>query len=171
MMTSSHVTPVEHPRSEVLSAIYRGDFDGPLAKESIAYLATAGRWKDLWDIADSMSREVSILFDSNMMVWVDVGTRGEVSLEPPIGATIPFRLWIHTHPLDAYWSSTDLRTLASYSSILSDALVLGHDHCKKSSRPIPGQDLLGAEGPLSQWTSEPCKMYSEMEITPTPEVY
>ncbi len=170
-MASSNVTPVERPRSEVLSAIYGGDFDCLLVKEAIAYLATAGRWKDLWDIADSMSREVSILFDSNMMVWVDVGTRGEVSLEPPIGATIPFRLWIHTHPWDAYWSRTDLGTLASYTSILSDALVLGHDHCKKSSRPAHGEDLLGEEGPLSQWTSEPCKMYSEMDIIPTSEVY
>ena len=45
-------------------------------------------------------QEVSVLFDADGRIWVDIGTVGHVSLEPPLGATIPFRLWVHTHPWD-----------------------------------------------------------------------
>ncbi|GIT41389.1 MAG: hypothetical protein Ct9H300mP10_03990 [Methanobacteriota archaeon] len=53
-------------------------------------------------------------------------------MSPPIGAKVPFKLWLHTHPQDAYWSSTDRDTIASYTSLLERAVVLGHDHYKQT---------------------------------------
>ena len=70
-------------------------------------------------------------------------------------------LWIHTHPWDAYWSSTDLSTLASYSRILDRALVLGHDHMKSTRKAEGDCDRLGAGEPLSVWTSEEVRSYEE----------
>ncbi len=165
-MSDLGVIPRLHPRSEVASAVAEGMWDSPAIKETIAALAMGGMWKQLWDVADSMSREVSILLDSQCHVWVDVGTAGQVRLSPPMGATIPFRLWVHTHPKDAYWSSTDLGTLAACSTILEEALVLGHDHCKRAMRPSSDDPVLGTSGPLSEWTSESCRPYSEVSIVP-----
>ena len=80
-----------------------------------------------------MDREISALIDSDGRVYVDIGSRGEVRLAPPTGASIPFRTWIHTHPMDAYWSDTDRETLAICSGILDEAVVLGHDHYIRTS--------------------------------------
>ena len=87
--------------------------------------------------------------------------RRDNSARPPVGATIPFSLWIHTHPWDAYWSPTDLATLASYSQILDEALVLGHDHMKSASKAEGVCERLGA-GPLSVWASEAVRTYDEV---------
>ena len=78
---------------------------------------------NLWNLADFLRREVSVLFDSEDKVWFDVGTSGRVR-NTPEGAIIPFKLWIHTHPWDAYWSSTDLNSLMQFSGILNEAIVL-----------------------------------------------
>ena len=159
-MRGSSVSPVLHHPKEVSDDIREGDVESPAVKETIACLAQRGSWEELWRIAHSMSREVSVLFDSEGSIWVDVGTTGEVKLAPPLGAKIPFRLWVHTHPWDAYWSNTDMGTLAAYSSILESALVLGHDHMKRAHK-IGGLDreALSRNGPLSNWSSEPCLSY------------
>ena len=131
--TETNVAPVLHPVQDVQSAIDSGDLNSRVLLETFAALASESMWRQLWMVADSLSREVSVLFDRDGRIWVDIGTAGQVRLSPPVGATIPFSLWIHTHPWDAYWSSTDLATLASYSRILEAALVLGHDHMKAAS--------------------------------------
>ncbi|RZD47244.1 MAG: hypothetical protein CXT66_06985 [Methanobacteriota archaeon] len=164
MQTESNVTPVLHPPQDVQSAISSGDLDSRVLLEAIAALASEAMWRQLWLVADSLSREVSVLFDRDDRIWVDIGTAGLVRLSPPVGATIPFSLWIHTHPWDAYWSSTDLATLASYSQILDKALVLGHDHMKATSKAEGECERLGTNLPLSVWTSEKVRTYNEVEV-------
>ena len=161
MHAETDVTPFLHDPLAVQSAIGSGDLGSRVLKETIAGLASESMWRQLWLVADSLSREVSVLFDRDGRIWVDIGTAGQVRLSPPIGATIPFSLWIHTHPWDAYWSPTDLSTLASYSRILDRALVLGHDHMKSTRKAEGDCDRLGTGGPLSVWTSEEVRSYEE----------
>ena len=79
-------------------------------------------------LSKSVSREVSILVDSKDNYWIDWGTIGRVELSPPVGAVLPFKLWVHTHPSNtAYWSVTDRNTLEIAKGILEKALVLGED--------------------------------------------
>ena len=162
-ISPSDVAPVLHEPAEVDEAIRSGRLESPALLETIAALASSGMWRQLWTVAHALNREVSVLFDSEDRIWVDVGTAGQVRLKPPVGATIPFRLWVHTHPWLAYWSSTDLATLASYSRILEEALVLGHDHLKRTGKADGDSGRLGPSPPLSAWTSEPVTTYAYWE--------
>ena len=161
MHAGTNVTPTLHDPHAVQSALDSGDLGSRVLKETIAALASRSMWRQLWLVADALSREVSVLFDRDGRIWVDIGTAGQVRLSPPVGATIPFSLWIHTHPWDAYWSSTDLSTLASYSRILDSALVLGHDHMKSTRKAEGDCERLGVGVPLSVWTSEEVRTYEE----------
>ena len=156
------VEPVLHEPIEYATAIQLGYLESGPLRETIAALASKAMWRDLWNLADSLSREVSVLFDKDGRIWVDIGTSGKVRLSPPIGASIPFSLWIHTHPWDAYWSDTDLATLACYSGILDEALVLGHDHMKRTGEAEGDCDRLGPTHPLLGWTEEPVRSYEEV---------
>ena len=164
MHTETNVTPTLHGPRAVQSALDSGDLGSRVLKETIAALASRSMWRQLWLVADALSREVSVLFDRDGRIWVDIGTAGQVRLSPPVGATIPFSLWIHTHPWDAYWSSTDLSTLASYSRILDSALVLGHDHMKSTRKAKGDCERLGSGMPLSVWTSEEVRTYEEAVV-------
>ena len=78
-------------------------------------------------LSNAASREVSILVDSNDNYFVDWGTIGSVE-RSPIGAVLPFKLWVHTHPSNtAYWRATDRNTLEMAKGILEKALVLGEN--------------------------------------------
>ena len=158
MSQGQSVIPRIHSEEIVSLDISSGRLESSSVKETIAGFAQREDWPCLWRLADSMSREVSVLFDAEGSVWVDIGTRGHVSLAPPLGAVIPFRLWIHTHPWDPYWSQTDRDTLASYSTILDSALVLGHDRMKWTRNGSPTESI-ESSGPLSEWSSEPCVYY------------
>lgn len=158
MSQGQSVIPRIHSEGAVSLDIRSGRLESISVKETIAGLAQREDWPSLWRLADSMSREVSVLFDAEGSVWVDIGTRGHVSLAPPLGAVIPFRLWIHTHPWDPYWSQTDRDTLASYSAILQSALVLGHDRMKWTRNGSPTESI-ESSGPLSVWSSETCVFY------------
>ena len=160
MKSGLPITPRIHPRATVNRDLEAEMLDSKPVRETIAGLGQKGDWEELWKIADSMSREVSVLFDAVGDVWVDIGTAGHVSLSPPHGAQIPFRLWVHTHPWDPYWSQTDKDTLACYSTILESALVLGHDRMKWS-RNGPSPKSIKTTGPLSNWSSEPCEYYAQ----------
>ena len=164
MHTETNVTPTLHGPRAVQSALDSGDLGSIVLKETIAALASRSMWRQLWLVADALSREVSVLFDRDGRIWVDIGTAGQVRLSPPVGATIPFSLWIHTHPWEAYWSSTDLSTLASYSRILDSALVLGHDHMKSTRKAEGDCERLGSGMPLSVWTSEEVRTYEEAVV-------
>ena len=159
-MTTS-VIPRIHSKGEVSEDIISGRFASPRVKETIAALARAESWLELWEIADSMGREVSILLDRRNRAFVDIGTAGRVNLSPPDGSEVPFRLWVHTHPRDAYWSSTDRDSLAHYSMLLDEALVLGFDHLKRSVNGLSHPEPLAQEGPLSRWSSEAVVPYDK----------
>lgn len=143
-----------HPMAEVRRAVLEGDHDSLVIRETIGQMALEGCWEEVWKIADSMGREVSILLDRRERVFVDVGTAGSVILSPPEGSEIPFRLWVHTHPRLAYWSQTDKDSLATYSNLIEEALVLGFDHLKRTVNGENHPRALAEEGPLSRWSSE-----------------
>ncbi|MEE2758655.1 MAG: hypothetical protein VYA86_01610 [Candidatus Thermoplasmatota archaeon] len=155
------VNPFLHSNLKIATAVENEDLYGSAIRESLAYYAANEEWSSVWSLADSMGREISILFDSQGLIWVDVGTPGMVRLSPPLGAELPLKLWVHSHPWNAYWSATDLRTLASVSGILEKALVLGHDHLVKSECcELYGSDKrLAADGPLASWTDEDAISY------------
>tara|TARA_Y100000739_G_scaffold94892_1_gene81205 strand:- start:2217 stop:3398 length:1182 start_codon:yes stop_codon:yes gene_type:complete len=162
-----NVKPFQHSERSVRYSISTGDVNSTEVVETIALLAKEQDWPALWEIADSMKREVSVLFDSKGRIFVDVGTQGEVAMSPPIGAEIPFRLWVHTHPWDSYWSETDRNTISCYTEILEEAIVLGHDHYKRTRPTGPNDTIprLSRTGPLSSWTEEELVPYlSAMDV-------
>jgi len=161
----SEIQPTLHDEETIELLVRSGDFDSLPIRETLAYFATQKDWKNLWNLADLLRREVSVLFDSEDKVWVDVGTSGQVRLAPPERAIIPFKLWIHTHPWDAYWSSTDLNSLMQFSGILNEAIVLGNDHFKRtihSQEKAPTPLELGSA--LEKWTDEELTYYNHQEV-------
>ena len=160
-MSDGRVEPVLHDRSHVLGLVSEGSVDALEVLQTLAWLALSGHgghlgsWKSLWEIADEMGKEVSVLVDKHGGAWVDVGTSGMVRLAPAVGSVAPFRFWLHTHPWDAYASSTDRDTLAACSSILEEAVILGHDHFVSLVRDYDNASgALSPSGPLSTWTSD-----------------
>ena len=96
---------------------------------------------------------------------MDIGSTGRVALSPPNGSRIPFQLWIHTHPWDAYWSITDKETLSIATGILEKALVLGHDHLVRTvhhegESPDSSGSRLAIGGSLMHWTAEAAMSYA-----------
>ena len=161
----SEIQPTLHDEETIELLVRSGDFDSLPIRETLAYFATQKAWKNLWNLADLLRREVSVLFDSEDKVWVDVGTSGQVRLAPPERAIIPFKLWIHTHPWDAYWSSTDLNSLMQFSGILNEAIVLGNDHFKRtihSQEKAPTPLEFGSA--LENWTDEELTYYDQKEM-------
>ena len=168
------VQPAQHSEEAIVDAIASGDLHHNVILEILAYHAQQADWPSLWRVADSLKREVSVLFASQDLIWVDIGTRGQVIMSPPIGCKLPLRLWIHTHPWDAYWSATDRRTLAAASRILDEALVLGHDHfirTRKCQPPLLREVVadssidymrLALTGPLMNWTDEAAVTYASI---------
>ena len=159
------VLPRLHPSHDIQRAVHGNDLRADAILQSLAFYAVEKDWESLWKIADTLRREVSVLFDDQGLIWVDVGTPGMVRLSPPIGSRIPLRLWVHTHPWNAYWSVTDKRTLASVSGVLDRALVLGHDHIVQTMHHQEGltgfsDARLGTEGGLVHWTAEAAMSYA-----------
>ena len=162
------VDPILHPSVTISSCISTGDHDSGFIMEHAAALVKSQMWPQLWELGHKMNREISILVDAEDKMYVDIGTSGHVEMSNPLDAKIPFKSWVHTHPEDAYWSSTDLSTLANQTGILMEAMVLGKDHCVRAvnlsglNNPASG---LGQTAPLLNWTSEPAVYYSDMPTT------
>ncbi len=162
----SSVSPHIHSQLEIDKMVKSGNHDSIVIKETLAAFAEKKDWISLWSLANELGREVSILYDQELTMWVDIGTSGRVELSPPIGSLTPYKLWIHTHPRDAYWSSTDKDTIAIYSEILDEAIVLGHDHFKRTIKSDEQHfDFLEDFGPLSRWTDEIICEYSMSEVS------
>ena len=88
------------------------DVESEFWLDLVTDMAQKSNWHMIYLLSKSVSREVSILVDSKDNHFVDWGTIGSVELSPPIGAVLPFKLWVHTHPSNtAYWSITDQNTL------------------------------------------------------------
>ena len=100
---------------------------------SLRILGIQERWDEVWNVSHALGIEISWIQDAEGTVFVDLGSSGEVRLSAPIGAVLPFRLWIHTHPWTAYWSFTDRTALRNFAGLIEVAIVLGHDHWKRSS--------------------------------------
>ena len=159
------ISPHIHSELKINQVVTSGVHDSIIIKETLAGFAQKKDWISLWHLADVLGREVSILYDQESTIWVDIGTSGRVELAPPIGSLTPYKLWIHTHPRDAYWSSTDRDTLAIYSEILDEAIVLGFDHFKRTlNLENYSSDTLEDTGPLSKWSDEPIRYYEKSEV-------
>ena len=128
------------------------------SKSSIGYvinLAKKGNWFMIYLLSKCVSREVSILVDSKDNYFVDWGTIGSVELSPPVGAVLPFKLWVHTHPSNtAYWSITDRNTLEIAKGILDKALVLGENGLLSTTLQPTTPSTVDIENPNPQWTEE-----------------
>ena len=85
------INPTLHSEEEILVAIDTGNQHHSIVLETIAYHAQQSEWELLWQVADLLKREVSVLFDSQGLIWVDVGTRGQVKLSPPPVGNYPSR--------------------------------------------------------------------------------
>jgi len=140
--------------------IRTNDYDSPLIKQHVASLVEDGKLQQVWAIGDRLGREISILVDSEDKMFVDVGESGEVRMAPPEGAVAPFQQWIHTHPIDPYWSNTDRDTLACFAGILTEATVLGESQYLVT-RYCEGTTSSLGSGPLSNWSSETTLPYSK----------
>ena len=129
-------------------------------------LAQVGRWDGVYVLSVMAGLETSVLIDADGKIFIDWGTAGQVTLQPPVGGRIPFKLWVHTHPRFAsYWSSTDTNSLSLGTGILESAMVLGQPGPKHSSNrsllEVDNDTMLSEQGPLSQWTSEEPIPWSE----------
>ncbi|MDP6639798.1 MAG: hypothetical protein QGH90_08125 [Candidatus Poseidoniaceae archaeon] len=138
-----------------------------LADESaplIGVLAQRDEWDAIYLLSTLAGRELSVVFDADDAVHVDWGSPGQVPLHPPLGSTIPFRLWVHTHPHGhAYWSATDRNSLANGTLILAKAQVLGDNGILTSTRMDESADCgrLATMGPLARWSDEEVVLWSE----------
>ncbi len=159
------VTPLEYPEQVWKTFVRGGDPGHNYVLQTIAALAQNEEWRELWNLADEIGCEVSVIEDAKGLFYVDIGSAGEVLPARPLGATVPFRRWVHTHPMDAYWSSTDLDSLSAFSPLITEALVLGMDQYKRSTTIVDEcTPRLGSRPPLSNWSSEPTRMYPAVGV-------
>ena len=131
------------------------DVESEFSIDYVINLAKKGNWYMIYLLSKYVSREVSILVDSKDNYFVDWGTIGSVELSPPIGAVLPFKLWVHTHPSNtAYWSITDRNTLEIAKGILDKALVLGENGLLSTTLQPTTSSTVDIDNPYPQWTEE-----------------
>ena len=131
------------------------DVESEFWLDLVTNMAQKSNWHTIYLLSRSVAREVSILVDSKDNYFVDWGTIGSVELSPPIGAVLPFKLWVHTHPSNtAYWSITDQNTLEIAKGILDKALVLGEDGLLSTILQPIGSSTDDTVNPNLQWTEE-----------------
>ena len=131
------------------------DVESESSIDYVINLAKKGNWYMIYQLSNFVSREVSILVDSKDNYFVDWGTIGSVELSPPVGAVLPFKLWVHTHPSNtAYWSITDRNTLEIAKGILDKALVLGENGLLFTTLQPTTSSTVDIENPNPQWTEE-----------------
>ena len=131
------------------------DVESESSIDYVINLAKKGNWYMIYQLSNFVSREVSILVDSKDNYFVDWGTIGSVELSPPVGAVLPFKLWVQTHPSNtAYWSITDRNTLEMAKGILEKALVLGDNGLLSTTLQPTTSSTVDIENPNPQWTEE-----------------
>ena len=131
------------------------DVESESSISHVINLAKKGNWYMIYLLSKYVSREVSILVDSKDNYFVDWGTIGSVELSPPVGAVLPFKLWVHTHPSNtAYWSITDRNTLEIAKGILDKALVLGENGLLSTTLQPTTSSTVDIDNPNPQWTEE-----------------
>ena len=131
------------------------DVESEFWLDLVTNMAQKSNWHMIYLLSKSVSREVSILVDSKDNYFVDWGTIGRVELSPPVGAVLPFKLWVHTHPSNtAYWSITDRNTLEIAKGILDKAIVLGENGLLSTTLQTIGSFTDDTVNPNLQWTAE-----------------
>ena len=88
----------------------------------------------IWDMsmtAFDKPREVQVVIDGNNQLFISVGSPGFVTFggqeHVTQGMRFPLKEWIHTHPFgQAYFSSTDQKTIRMYEKFLNSATVIGN---------------------------------------------
>ena len=131
------------------------DVESEFWSDLVTNMAQKSNWHMIYLLSKSVSREVSILVDSKDNYFVDWGTIGSVKLSPPVGAVLPFKLWVHTHPSNtAYWSITDRNTLEIAKGILEKALVLGENGLLSTTLQPISSSTDDTVNPNLQWTEE-----------------
>ena len=131
------------------------DVESESSIDFVINLAKKGNWYMIYLLSKRVSREVSILVDSKDTYFVDWGTIGSVELSPPVGAVLPFKLWVHTHPSNtAYWSITDRNTLEIAKGILQKALVLGENGLISTTLQPTTSSTVDIVNPNPLWTEE-----------------
>ena len=87
----------------------------------------------IWDMsmtAFDKPREVQVVIDGNNQLFISVGSPGFVTFggqNDTEGMRFPLKEWIHTHPFgQAYFSSTDQKTIRMYEKFLNSATVIGN---------------------------------------------
>lgn len=131
------------------------DVESESSISRVINFAKKGNWCMIYLLSKRVSREVSILVDSKENYFVDWGTIGSVELSPPVGAVLPFKLWVHTHPSNtAYWSITDRNTLEMAKGILEKALVLGDNGLLSTILQPISSSTDDTVDPNLRWTEE-----------------
>ena len=131
------------------------DVESESSIDFVINLAKKCNWNMIYLLSKCVSREVSILVDSKDNYFVDWGTIGSVKLSPPVGAVLPFKLWVHTHPSNtAYWSITDRNTLEIAKGILDKALVLGENGLLSTILQPISSSTDDTVNPNLRWTEE-----------------
>ena len=131
------------------------DVESESSIDFVINLAKKCNWNLIYLLSKCVSREVSILVDSKENYFVDWGTIGSVELSPPVGAVLPFKLWVHTHPSNtAYWSITDRNTLEMAKGILEKALVLGDNGLLSTILQPISSSTDETVNPNLRWTEE-----------------
>jgi hypothetical protein len=107
-------------------------------KEEIKQMFLLGNKYALYDKIWEMSlyafdkpREVQVVIDANMKLYISVGNGGLVTFggqdKQTSGMKFPINEWIHTHPFgSAYFSGTDMNTIFMYQRHMLKATVLGN---------------------------------------------
>ena len=73
------------------------DVESEYSREFVIEQAKQENWYYIYLLSKLVSREVSILVDSNDNYWVDWGTIGSVELSPPVGAVFAVQV-MGSHP-------------------------------------------------------------------------
>lgn len=141
------------------------DVESESCLDFVINLAKKGNWNMIYLLSKCVSREVSILVDSKENYFVDWGTIGSVELSPPVGAVLPFKLWVHTHPSNtAYWSITDRNTLEMAKGILEKALVLGDNGLLSTILQPISSCTDDTVNPNLRWTEEEVMDWQEYNL-------
>ena len=126
-----------------------------------------GRWDIVYLLSYYAGLETSVLIDADDRIFIDWGLPGSVHLRQPVGAKIPFKLWVHTHPrMSTYWSGTDKNSLAISTMILEHAAVLGMQGIKYSQNStlsplqIEEHHFIGSQDALQNWTDQDIESWS-----------
>ena len=64
-------------------------------------LAEAGRWDGVYILSVMAGLETSVLIDADDKVFIDWGTAGQVTLQPPVGGRLPFKPILDLPPIGA----------------------------------------------------------------------